>query len=72
MVLPGWYWAAMIASPMDMYQMAVMLAFGIKEVLQFRIESPWFITPTLIALVQMLWIEISLVLAYFFFEKRDI
>ena len=70
--LPGWFWASMIASPMDMYQMAVMLAFGIKEVLEFRIEAPWFITTTLVALVQILWTEISLVLAYFFFKRRDI
>jgi len=69
---PDWLWVSIVFSPMDMYQMAVMLAFGITEMFDVRIEAPWFFTSALIALVQVLWIEVSLVLAYFFFEKRDV
>lgn len=69
---PDWLWVSVVFSPMDMYQMAVMLAFGLEGAFGFEIETPWFFTMTLVAMVQILWIEISLVLAYFFFEKRDI
>ncbi|MFQ6106802.1 MAG: ABC transporter permease [Thermoplasmata archaeon] len=69
---PDWLWASVVFSPMDMYQMAVMLAFGVKQAFGFNMEVPWFITSTLVVLVQVLWMEIALVLAYFSFERRDI
>jgi len=69
---PGWFWASIVFSPMDMYQMAVMLAFGLGGAFGIQIETPWFLTEELLVMVQILWVEIALVLAYFFFEKRDI
>lgn len=69
---PDWLWASVVFSPMDMYQTALMLAFGLKGAFGIQIQTPWFFTETLFALVQILWIEIGLVLSYFFFEKRDI
>jgi ABC-type transport system involved in multi-copper enzyme maturation permease subunit len=52
--------------------MMVMYAFGLSTIMGFNFESPWFMTLELLALVQILWTEIALVLAYFLFEKRDI
>ncbi len=69
---PDWLWASVVFSPMDMYQTALMLAFELKGAFGIQIQTPWFFTETLFALVQILWIEIGLVLSYFFFEKRDI
>lgn len=69
---PDWLWASVVFSPMDMYQTALMLAFGLTGAFGIQIQTPWFFTETLFALVQILWIEIGLVLSYFFFEKRDI
>ncbi|MFQ5910855.1 MAG: ABC transporter permease [Thermoplasmata archaeon] len=70
--LPDWFWASVVLSPMDMSQMAVMLAFDITQLFGFDVRAPSFITLGLLVMVQILWIEISLVLAYFFFRKRDI
>jgi ABC-type transport system involved in multi-copper enzyme maturation permease subunit len=69
---PHWLWASVVFSPMDMYQMGVWLAFDIDRAFGVEIEAPWFFTETLVVMVHILWIEIALVLSYFFFEKRDI
>lgn len=69
---PEWLWASIVFSPTDSYQMMVMYAFGLSTIMGFNFESPWFMTLELLALVQILWTEIALVLAYFLFEKRDI
>ncbi|MFQ6128797.1 MAG: ABC transporter permease [Thermoplasmata archaeon] len=69
---PDWIWASVILSPMDMSQMSVMLAFGVEQVFGFNVEVPSFISLGLLVMVQILWIEVALVLAYYFFEKRDV
>jgi ABC-type transport system involved in multi-copper enzyme maturation permease subunit len=69
---PEWLWASVVFSPMDMYQMAVMLAFNVEKVFGISVEVPSFITSGLVVMVQLLWIEIALALAYFSFERRDI
>ena len=69
---PDWIWASLVASPMDMYQVASMLAFGIEEVFGVEMIAPSYITLGLIVAVQAIWIIIPLILACYFFEKRDL
>lgn len=70
--LPNWLWASVFLSPSDMYQSAVMLAFNIKQAFGFNITTPGFINLRSIIFVQLLWTIIPLILAYYFFERRDI
>ena len=69
---PDWLYATIVFSPTDLYQMAVMAAFRVEEVFGFRMEVPYFMTTTFAVMVQILWTEIAVVLAYFSFERRDI
>jgi ABC-type transport system involved in multi-copper enzyme maturation permease subunit len=70
--LPDWFWASVVFSPGDLNQMTVMRAFDINQAFGFQIEAPdWLSMPFLLA-VQMIWISIPLILAYFTFERRDI
>jgi Cu-processing system permease protein len=69
---PDWLWAMMFLSPMDMTQMATMQAFGLSNVMGYNLVAPGFVSVGSIVLVQVIWIVIALVLAYFFFSRRDI
>lgn len=70
--LPDWVWACMFLSPMDMSQMAVMQAFGMSGVFGIEVETPDFVSLELLVIVQLVWIVVPMLLAYYFFEKRDI
>ena len=70
--LPNWLWASIFLSPMDMSQTSVMLVFDIKEAFGFSIIPPDFINLGSLILVQLLWTIIPVILAYYFFERRDI
>ena len=70
--IPDWWWVSVVLSPTDMSQMAVMLAFGIDQVYGFSFETPEFMSLQLLVGVQLIWIVVALVLAYYFFERRDI
>ncbi len=69
---PNWMWWAILLSPMDMNQVAVLRAFGIEEVFGFSMEFPSFMTLSLLITVQLIWIIVPLILAYYVFERRDI
>ena len=69
---PNWMWWAILLSPMDMNQVAVLRAFGIEEVFGFLMEFPTFMTLSLLVTVQLIWIIVPLILAYYVFERRDI
>ncbi len=69
---PDWLWASVFLSPMDMNQMAVMLAFNITAAFGINMEFPSFMTLGTIILAQLIWIFTSLILAFYFFKKRDI
>lgn len=69
---PNWMWWAILLSPMDMNQVAVLRAFGIEEVFGFSMEFPSFMTLSLLVTVQLIWIIVPLILAYYVFERRDI
>lgn len=69
---PNWMWASVFLSPSDMNQESVMLAFNIKKAFGFEITPPGYINLGNLILVQLLWTIIPLMLAYYFFERRDI
>ncbi|UCF08448.1 MAG: ABC transporter permease [Thermoplasmata archaeon] len=71
-VFPDWLWRSVFFSPGDMYQMAVMQAFGIDQLFGITVETPGYLTLELLVGVMLLWTIIPMILAYFFFEKRDI
>ena len=69
---PDWLWSSVVFSPGDLNQMAVMRAFGLNQAMGISIEAPdWMSMPFILA-VQSIWIIIPLILAYFFFKRRDI
>jgi len=69
---PDWLWAIMFLSPMDMTQMATLQAFGLSNVMGYNLAAPGFVNAGSIVLVHVVWIVIALVLAYYFFSRRDI
>lgn len=69
---PDWLYASIVISPGDLYQLAVMLAFGIEQVFGYSFDMPFFMTTPMAVGVHFLWIELAVVLAYFSFKKRDI
>ncbi|MFW6121885.1 MAG: ABC transporter permease [Petrotogales bacterium] len=70
--LPNWFWASIVFSPGDTNQMAVMRAFGVKQAFGFQIEAPDWLSMNFLLIVHLVWIIIPLILAYFFFKRRDI
>ena len=70
--LPGWFWASIVFSPGDLNQMAVMQAFGLDQAFGFQIEAPDWLSMEFLLFVHLLWIIVPLILAYFFFKRRDI
>jgi ABC-type transport system involved in multi-copper enzyme maturation permease subunit len=71
-VIPGWIWRSIFLSPSDMYQQSVCLAFDIKKAFGFEITSPGYINLGNLIFAQLLWTIIPLIIAYYFFEKRDV
>lgn len=70
-VLPDWLWVSVFLSPMDMNQMSVMLAFDIDQMFGFSVQVPKYMSLGLLVVVQLTWIIVPLLLAYYFFERRD-
>ena len=69
---PDWLWASLIFSPGDMCQTSVTLAFGIQEAFGFKLAIPSFMNLWFLVTVQLIWIAVALLLAVYFFRKRDI
>ena len=70
--LPDWFWGSIVFSPGDTNQMAVMRAFDINQAFGFQIEAPEWLSMSFLLLVHLVWIIVPLILAYYFFKKRDI
>jgi len=70
--IPDWFWFDPFLSPMDGYQTASTQAFDISEVFGYRMDLPEFLNMPNIVISQLLWLFIPLILAYLFFERRDI
>jgi ABC-type transport system involved in multi-copper enzyme maturation permease subunit len=69
---PDWLWKSIVLSPGDMYQMSVMQAFGLDQLFGFEVEVPGYMSLGLLVGVQLVWTIVPLILAYYFFKKRDI
>lgn len=69
---PDWLWSSIVISPSDLNQMAVMRAFGLNEAMGYSLEAPDWISMPFLLIMQLIWILIPLILAYFFFKRRDI
>jgi ABC-type transport system involved in multi-copper enzyme maturation permease subunit len=70
--LPDWFWASVVFSPGDLNQMSVMRAFNLEQAFGFEIKAPDWLSMGFLLAVQLIWIIIPLILAYYFFKKRDI
>ena len=72
--VPDWFFGSVVFSPSDAHQTAVQLAFGEKTIdaMGFSITIPDYLTMELIMTVHIIWFIIPLILAYFFFKRRDI
>lgn len=69
--VPDWFWFEVFLSPQDGNQVAAMLAFGQTEFLGIEFDVPWINLYSL-AFAQLLWTIIPLMLAYRWFQKRDV
>jgi len=70
--LPDWLWASLVLSPMDMHQSAVMEAFGLEQAFGFPLEGPAYVTLEYLVAVQLAWVLVALVLAFYAFQRRDV
>lgn len=72
--LPDWFWCETFFSPVDLNQAAVMRGFGVSEInsMGFSATLPDFLNIWSALFVDLLWLIIPVVLAYFFFKRRDI
>lgn len=69
---PDWLWYFIFVSPMDMNQMSVMQVFGIEEAFGIPIVAPGFMNLANIVIAHLVWIIVPLLLALYFFDKRDL
>jgi Cu-processing system permease protein len=70
--VPEWFWFEVFLSPQDGNQMAAMLAFGQTEIMGFEVDVPPGINLSSLAFAQLLWTIVPLMLAYVWFQKRDV
>ena len=70
--IPDWFFASVVLSPTDLNQMAVMRAFDLSQVMGFTFEAPEWMSMNFLLIVQIIWIIIPMILAYFSFKRRDI
>jgi len=72
--IPDWFFNSVVFSPSDLYQTAVQRAFGVVTIEQagFSVAIPDFLDWPVLLSSQIIWFMVPLVLAYFFFKRRDI
>ncbi|MCX6667916.1 MAG: ABC transporter permease subunit [Euryarchaeota archaeon] len=72
--IPEWFYNSVIFSPSDLHQTAVQRAFGIStiEAMRIKVTIPEFLSMSTLLVVHIIWFIVPLVLAYYFFKKRDI
>ncbi len=70
--LPDWLWGTVVLSPVDLHQIAVMQAFSIDTFQGISTNPPEFMSMGFMLLVHFIWIIVALILAFFFFKRRDI
>lgn len=72
--IPEWFFDSVVFSPQDLYQTAVQRAFGVSTIDAggFSFKIPEFLSTPLVICALIIWFSIPLILAYFFFKRRDI
>jgi ABC-type transport system involved in multi-copper enzyme maturation permease subunit len=72
--IPDWFFNSVIFSPGDLHQTAVQKAFGVDTIdaMGFSITIPEFLSMNLLLTVHIIWFVIPLILAYYFFRRRDL
>lgn len=69
---PDWFWTDPFLSPGDGYQTASLLAMEQEQLFGYELDLPNWLNMGTIVFSQLLWLFIPFILAYFFFERRDI
>jgi len=72
--LPSWYWVQDFLNPTSLNQIAVLRGFGLDQLGlgAGSVTLPDFLSTGAVMLVHVLWLIIPLIIAYFFFKRRDI
>jgi ABC-type transport system involved in multi-copper enzyme maturation permease subunit len=72
--IPEWFFNSVIFSPGDLHQTAVQRAFGVEKIdfMNFSFTIPEFLSAINLVIFHIIWFIIPLVLAYYFFKRRDI
>jgi ABC-type transport system involved in multi-copper enzyme maturation permease subunit len=72
--IPEWFFYSVIFSPGDLHQTAVYRGFGLETIdaMGFSSTIPEILSMNLLLIVHLIWFILPLVLAYYFFRKRDI
>lgn len=72
--MPEWFFDSVVFSPGDLHQTAVQRAFGVNtiEAMGFSIKIPDFLSTINLAIFHIIWFIVPLLLAYYFFKRRDI
>ncbi len=69
---PEWFYFEVFLSPQDGTQTAAMLAFGQTTLMGIEFDVPQWINLYSLAFAQLLWTAVPLMLAYWWFQKRDV
>jgi ABC-type transport system involved in multi-copper enzyme maturation permease subunit len=72
--IPDWFFNSVVFSPGDMYQTAVQRAFDVTTIdtAGFSVTIPDFLSLPVLLIAQFIWFIVPMILAYFFFKRRDI
>lgn len=72
--IPDWFFNSVVFSPGDMYQTAVQRAFDVSTIdaAGFSVPIPEILSLPLLLVAQFIWFIVPMILAYFFFMRRDI
>jgi len=70
--LPDWFWLEVFFSPQDGSGTAAMLAFGETEIMGFPVNLPSWVNLGTLVLAHLIWTMVPIVLAYWWFQKRDV
>ena len=72
--MPEWFWNSVVFSPGDLHQTAVQRAFGITQIdtAGFSFKIPEFLSMNNLVIYHIIWLFVPIILAYIFFQRRDI
>ena len=70
--VPDWFWFEVFLSPQDGSGTAAMLAFGETEIMGYSVNLPSWVNLGTLVLAHLIWTLVPVVLAYWWFQKRDV